>query len=144
MCMLTACSGSPPQCSTFSSNIIVQAKLWWYVQISFQLLHTESMIFYTCPLTHTQPPPEFQPPIFGYLSDGPVHYNGWYYGQLRERQGVFASEYVQFRYSCKLMSNSKNLPTSLCTSDTVHLLSVNHAVLCSGNVCSIAQRNSNF
>ena len=96
------------------------------------------MTFYVhvCPLIPTQPPSDFKPPaaiVFGQPD------NGWYHGQLRETEGVFNSQYVQFRYSCKLISNSKNLPTSLCTSDTVHLLSVNHAVLCSDNVRSIAQ-----
>ena len=118
-------------------------KQQWYVHVSFQLLDAQSMTFHTCPLTHIQPPPDFKPPTVLSLS-GIVSLNGWYHGKLREKQGVFSSEYVQFRYSCKLISNSKNLPTSLCTSDTVHLLSVNHAVLCSGNVHNIAHCYSNI
>ena len=79
-----------------------------------------------CPLIPTQPPQDFQPPFLGYsLSDDPIYPNGWYHGQLREKQGVFSSLYVQFRYS-------RMLPTCQCTSNTIHLLSVNHAVLCNG------------
>ena len=66
-----------------------------------------------------QPPPDFKPPYTMTIPSFPE--NGWYYGQLRERQGVFCCQYVQFQYSRKLTSASKNLPTSLCTSDTVHL-----------------------
>ena len=72
--------------------------------------------------SHTnQPPPDFKPPT--------LNPNGWYSGQLREKQGVFSSQYVQFQYSRKLISNSKNLPTYLCTSDVLDLLLVKHAVL---------------
>ena len=57
-------------------------------------------------LTLTQPPPDFHPPAYFF---GPT--NGWYHGQVREKQGVFSCLYVQFRYSRKLISNSKLLPT---------------------------------
>ena len=74
------------------------------------------------PLTPTQPPPDFLPPFLP-VAISPE--NGWYHGQLREKQGVFNSQYVQFRYSRKLISISQNLPTSLCSGDRMHLLSVN-------------------
>ena len=79
-------------------------------------------------LTPPQPPPDFQPPTYGYHPT-----NRWYHGQLRETQGVFDSLYVQFQYSRKLTDQF------VCASDTLHLLSVNHVVLCNGNVHSIVQ-----
>ena len=89
--------------------------------------------FHTCLLTLTQPPLDFQPPTF---LGNPT--NGWYHGQLREKQGVFSSQYVQFRYSRKLTDQF------VCASDTVLLLSVNHAVLCNGNVHSLLQCCNNI
>ena len=74
--------------------------------MSFQLLHTQSATFHTCPFTLTQPPPDFQPPVN--ILNKP--FNGWYHGKLREKQGVFSSQYVEFQYSRELISNSKNLP----------------------------------
>ena len=83
----------------------------------------------TCPLIPTQPPQDFQPPTV--LSYGLHPTNGWYHGQLREKQGVFSSQYVQFQYSRKLTEFTDQF---LCASDTVLLLSVNHAVLCNAVV----------
>ena len=57
------------------------------------------MTLHTCPLTPTQPPPDFQPPtnFRGYKD------NGWYEGELHQRRGMFSCCYTQFQYSRELI-----------------------------------------
>ena len=123
--------------------VSVSSSCYWGILTSLCKRSSDSMDMYmyhsnyctlnlqlsTCP---TQPPQDFQPPILGYsLYDDPIYANGWYHGQLREKQGVFSSQYVQFQYSRKLTEFTDQF---LCASDTVLLLSVNHAVLCNAVV----------